>query len=99
MSFGKRRPKLSRAQLRPSNPIALQQGRLARQRDRLARLAVVGLAILATAAVVHGPAPFFPYRPNQRPEREIRVKVEKFRQRNNTRTLAARTAEADKIPP
>ena len=44
MSFGKRRPKLSRAQLRPSNPIALQQGRLARQRDRLARLAVVALA-------------------------------------------------------
>ena len=41
MSFGKRRPKLSRAQLRPSNPIAIQQGRLARQRDRLARLAVV----------------------------------------------------------
>ncbi|HQU43250.1 MAG TPA: PhoH family protein, partial [Pirellulales bacterium] len=40
MSFGKRRPKLPRAQLRPSNPIALQQGRLARQRDRLARFAV-----------------------------------------------------------
>ena len=39
MSFGKRRPKPSRAQLRPSNPIAIQQGRLARQRDRLARLA------------------------------------------------------------
>ena len=66
MSFGKRRPKLARAHLRPSNPIALQQGRLARQRDRLARLAVVGLAVLATAAIVHGSGPFFTYRLGQR---------------------------------
>lgn len=99
MSFGKRRPKLSRAQLRPSNPIALRQGRLARQRDRLARLAVVGLAILATAAIVHGPGPFFAYRLGQKPEREIRVKVDQFRRRNMVRTLAERQARADQVPP
>ncbi len=60
MSFAKRRSKLSRAQLRPTNPIALQQGRVARQRDRLARLAIVGVAVLATAAIVHGSGPRSP---------------------------------------
>jgi cyclic-di-AMP phosphodiesterase PgpH len=98
MSFGKRRPKLSRAQLRPSNPTALQQGRLARQRDRLARLAVVGLAIIATAAIVHGSGPFFPYRLGQRPAREVRVNVGEFSRRNSIRTATERQAKADKVP-
>jgi putative nucleotidyltransferase with HDIG domain len=99
MSFGKRRPKLFRAQLRPSNPIALQQGRLARQRDRLARLAVVGLAIVATAAIVHGSGPFFTYRLGQKPDREIRVNVEQFQRRNSIRTATERQAKADQVPP
>ncbi len=99
MSFGKRRPKLSRAQLRPSNPIALQQGRLARQRDRLARLAVVGLAIVATAAIVHGSGPFFTYRLGQKPDREIRVNVDQFQRRNLIRTNTERQAKADQVPP
>jgi putative nucleotidyltransferase with HDIG domain len=98
MSFGKRRPKLSRAHLRPSNPIALHQGRLARQRDRLARLAVVGLAIVATAAIVHGSGPFFTYRLGQRPERELRVRVDEFSRRNSIRTATERQARADKVP-
>ena len=98
MSFGKRRPRLSRAQLRPSNPIALQQGRLARQRDRLARLAVVGLAILATAAIVHGSGPFFTYRFGERPDREIRVNVDQFERRNLIRTNTLRQAMADQVP-
>jgi len=51
---GKRRPKPLRAQLRPSNPIAIAQVRAARQRERLCRLGVVAAAILATAAIVHG---------------------------------------------
>ena len=67
MSFGKRRPKPTRAHLRPSNPIAIQQGRLARQRDRLARLAVVAVAVLVTAAIVHGSGPPFTFRLGQRP--------------------------------
>ena len=99
MSFGKRRPKPSRAQLRPSNPIALRQGRLARQRDRLARLAVVGLAVVATAAIVHGTGPFFAYRLGQRPTREIRVNVDQFERRNLIRTNTERQAAADKVPP
>ncbi len=99
MSFGKRRPKPARAQLRPSNPIALQQGRLARQRDRLARLAVVATAVLATAAIVHGPGPFFPFREGQRPAREIRVNVDQFQLRNITRTQSERQARADQVPP
>ncbi len=99
MSIGKRRPKLPRAQLRPSNPIALQQGRLARQRDRLARLAVVALAVLATAAIVHGPGPFFTYRLGQRPDREVRVNVDQFRRLNPVRTGTERQAAADQVPP
>jgi len=99
MSIGKRRPKLPRAQLRPSNPSAHQQGRLARRRDLLARLAVVALAIVATAAIVHGPGPFFPYRLGQSPDREVRVKVEQFRRLNETRTRSERQARADQVPP
>src|SRR6185437_1224857 len=99
MSFGKRRPKLSRAQLRPSNPIAIQQGRLARQRDRLVRLAVVALAVLVTAAIVHGSGPPFTYRLGQRPSREVRVFVKEFLRRNQKKTNAARQVEIDQVPP
>ncbi|HEV3165953.1 MAG TPA: HDIG domain-containing protein [Isosphaeraceae bacterium] len=99
MSLGKRRPKLPRAQLRPSNPIAINQGRAARQRDRLARLAVVGVAVLLTAAIVHGVGPAFSFRIGQRPSRELRVKVPTFPRRNLSKTNMLRQAAADKIPP
>jgi cyclic-di-AMP phosphodiesterase PgpH len=99
MSFGKRRPKLPRAQLRPTNPIALQQGRLARQRERLARLAVVGVAVLVTAAIVYGSGPPFTYRLGQRPNREVRVNVEKFERLNQKKTNAERQLVIDRIAP
>jgi cyclic-di-AMP phosphodiesterase PgpH len=99
MSFGKRRPKSTRAQLRPSNPIALQQGRSARQRERLARLAVVGIAVLVIAAILHGAGPPFTYRLGQRPSREIRVNVPKFERRNLIETNTKRQLEAGKIAP
>jgi putative nucleotidyltransferase with HDIG domain len=99
MSFGKRRSKLSRAQLRPTNPIALQQGRLARQRDRLARLAIVGVAVLATAAIVHGSGPPFTFRIGQRPPREVRVNVPEFKRLNQKKTNTERQAEVDQVPP
>jgi putative nucleotidyltransferase with HDIG domain len=99
MSFGKRRPKLSRAQLRPSNPIAIQQGRLARQRDRLARLAVVASAVLVTAAVVYGPGPPFTFRIGQRPGREVRVNVEKFERLNQKKSNAERQMAIDQVAP
>src|SRR4051794_8580096 len=97
MSFGKRRPKLSRAQLRPTNPIAIQQGRLARQRDRLARLAVVATAVLVTAAIVHGSGTPFPYRLGQRPSRELRVNVPEFHRLNQKKTNAARQMVVDQV--
>jgi putative nucleotidyltransferase with HDIG domain len=97
MSFGKRRPKPTRAQLRPSNPIASQQGRLARQRNRLARLAVVGLAVLATAAIVHGSGPPFTFRIGQRPNREIRVNVDEFQRLNHQKTNAERQRVVDQV--
>jgi len=98
MSFGKRRSKLSRAQLRPTNPIALQQGRQARQRNRLARLAVVGVAVLATAAIVHGSGSPFTFRLSQRPNREIRVNVPEFKRLNQKKTNSERQAEVDQVP-
>ena len=99
MSFGKRRPRLSRAQLRPTNPIAIEQGRLARQRERLARLAVVGLAVLATSAIIFGAGPPFTYRLGQRPNREIRVNVEKFERLNQKKSNAERQLVVDQIAP
>ncbi|AGA30876.1 HD family phosphohydrolase [Singulisphaera acidiphila] len=99
MSFGKRRSKLSRAQLRPTNPIALQQGRVARQRDRLIRLAIVGVAVLATAAIVHGSGPPFTFRIGQRPTREVRVNVPEFKRLNQKKTNTERQAEVDQVPP
>src|SRR4028119_838813 len=99
MNPGKRRAKSSRAQLRPSNPIDIRQGRLDRQRFRLARLALIGLAALLTAAVVHGSGPPFPYRLGQRPSRELRVNVPEFQRKNLIKTNTARQAEADKVPP
>ncbi len=99
MSFGKRRPKLSRAQLRPTNPIAIEQGRLARQRERLSRLAIVGLAVLATSMIIFGAGPPFTYRLGQRPNREIRVNVEKFERLNQKKSNAERQLVVDQIAP
>lgn len=99
MSFGKRRPKLTRAQLRPSNPIAIQQGRLARQRDRLARLGVVGAAVLLTSAIVYGDGPPFTFRLGARPEREVRVSVEKFDLLNLKKSNAERQTAVDRVAP
>jgi cyclic-di-AMP phosphodiesterase PgpH len=99
MSFGKRRPKLSRAQLRPSTPLSIQQGRLARQRDRLARLGVVAVAVIATAAVVHGSGPPFTFRLGQRADREVRVNVTEFKRLNQKKTNAERQVEVDQIAP
>ncbi len=99
MSFGKRRPKLSRAHLRPCNPIAHQQGRLARQRDRLARLAVIAVTVIATSAIVHGSGPPFTFRLGQRPGREIRVNVDEFKRRNLKKTNSARQIVGDQVAP
>ena len=99
MSFGKRKPKIVRAQLRPSHLVAHQHNRSARQRDRWSRLAVVAVAVVATAAIVHGPGPFFTFRLGQRPDREIRVNVDQFQRRNLIRTNTERQAKADQVPP
>src|SRR4051812_7859448 len=97
MSFGKRRPKPTRAQLRPTNPTAIQQGRLARQRERLARLAVVAVAVLVTAAIVHGSGSPFPFRLGQRPSRELRVNVPQFHRLNQKETNAQRQKVVDQV--
>ena len=98
MSIGKRRPKLPRAQLRSLSSASQKQSRLARQR-RAARVSVVALTVVATAAIVHGPGPPFTYRQGQRPDREIRVNVKEFRIRNQTKTSNERQAAADQVPP
>jgi putative nucleotidyltransferase with HDIG domain len=99
MSLGKRRSKLNRAHLRPSNPIDLQQGRSARQRERLARVAVVGVAVLATAAIVHGTGAPFTFRLGQRPSRELRVSVPVFQIKNQRKTTAEISGAQSKVVP
>ena len=99
MSLGKRKPKVVRAQLRPSTVVIHPKQRSAQKRDRWARLAVVAVAVLATAAIVHGPGPFFTSRLGQRPDREIRVKVDQFQRKNPNRTHAEQDARALQVPP
>ena len=99
MSLGKRKAKSVRAHLRPSHLIVHQQVRSAQKRDRWARLGVVAIAVIATAAIVHGPGPFFTFRLGQRPERELRVNVDQFQRRNMFRTNTEREAKAVQVPP
>ncbi len=100
MSIGKRRPRVSRAQLRPSAAtLSLKQDRQSRQRTRATRLALVVASLLATAAIVHGSGPPFNYRIGERADREIRVNVKEFRIRNQTKTSNERQAAADQVPP
>jgi putative nucleotidyltransferase with HDIG domain len=100
MSIGKRRLRPSRAQLRPSAAtISLKQDRQARQRTQAARLTLVIASLLATTAIVHGSGPPFNYRLGERADREIRVNVDEFRIRNQTKTSNERQAAADQVPP
>ena len=99
MSFGKRRPKPFRVQLKYFSANALREDRVARQRDRVVRLSVVGLAILVTAALVHGSGPPFSYRLGQRPTRDLRVNVPQFQWRDPIKTNAERQRAADEVPP
>jgi putative nucleotidyltransferase with HDIG domain len=70
---------------------------MARQRDRLARLAVVALTVLITGAVVHGSGAPFSFRLGQRPSREIRVNVPEFHRLNQKETNAARQKVVDQV--
>ena len=87
MSLGKRRPRSLRATLRPSNPIDLERERTVRRRGHALRVAVVAAGVVATAAIVYGTGPPFPYRLNQRPAREIRVNVPGFSVKNQRKTF------------
>ena len=100
MSIGKRRPKLSRANLRPSAAtVSLKQDRQARQRIRLALLGLVAASLAATTVIVHGSGPPFTYRIGERPDRELRVNVKEFHIRNQTKTSNERQAAADQVAP
>jgi putative nucleotidyltransferase with HDIG domain len=85
--------------LRPANLVDIKQGRFARRRARLARLGIVSVAILVTAAIVHGAGPAFAYRIGQRPSREVRVNVAEFHRKNPVKTSAARQKKADEVAP
>ncbi len=100
MSIGKRRPKLSRAHLRPSAAtVSLKMDRQARQRTQAALLGLVAASLAATAILVHGSGPPFTYRIGERPDRELRVNVAEFHIRNQTKTSNERQAAADQVAP
>jgi putative nucleotidyltransferase with HDIG domain len=99
MSTGRRRPKLARALLRAPEPSSLKEGRLAKQRSRLALLAVVAVSVVASAVLAHGTGPPFTYRIGEKPNREIRVNVPEFQLRNQTKTSNERQAAADSVAP
>ncbi|MGE3818978.1 MAG: hypothetical protein AB7I30_06045, partial [Isosphaeraceae bacterium] len=99
MSFGKRRPRLNRANLRPAPSLSIQQGRLARQRARLTRFAVVALAVLATAIVVHGYGPPFTYRLGEVLDRDVHVNVPEFKRINQKKTNTQQQEMVDRIAP
>ena len=100
MSIGKRRPKLSRAHLRPTAAtVSLKLDRQARQRTRAALLGLVAASLVATAVIVHGSGPPFTYRIGERPDRELRVNVAEFHIRNQTKTSNERQAAADQVAP
>src|SRR5689334_13914264 len=100
MSLGKRRPKPpSRAQLRPAHPLDIRQSRQARLRSRLARFGLAALAVVATAAIVHGSGPPFTFRLGQRPDRPVLVRVEEFQRRDPVKTNAERQAREEAVDP
>jgi putative nucleotidyltransferase with HDIG domain len=95
MSFGKRRSKSIRAQLRPTVPLspAASPGHLK------VRLAIVAASVLATAALVHGAGPPFPFRLGQVPTRDVRVNVDQFQRPNPIKTSTLRQSKADEVGP
>jgi putative nucleotidyltransferase with HDIG domain len=100
MSLGRRRPKHLRAHLRSTSSALDTQGeRNARRRARWLRVGVVAIAILATAAIVHGTGTPFPYRIGQRPTRELRVSVPSFKVKNQRKTIAEIQQAADRVLP
>jgi cyclic-di-AMP phosphodiesterase PgpH len=99
MSIGRRRPKLSRAHLRPAESISLKETRVARQRARAALLLLVAFAVVATAMIVHGQGPPLSIRLGERPERELRVNVKDFKLRNQSKTSKDRQTAADQVAP
>lgn len=98
MILGKRKNKISRAQLRPTRPAAGLRERNARQRERATRLGIIVAAVLATALIVHGTGPPFTYRLGRRPDRDVLVNVAEFQRKNPIKTNLARQ-EADRVPP
>ena len=99
MSIGRRRPKLSRVQLRPAESISLKETRVARQRARLALLLLRGCRGGGDRDDRTRSGPPFTFRMGERPARELRVNVSEFKLRNQTKTSNERQAAADQVAP
>ena len=67
MSIGRRRPKLSRAQLRPSESGVIKEDGLPDSVPELPKLPWLWSSMLVAAAIVHGSGPPFTYRLGERP--------------------------------
>jgi cyclic-di-AMP phosphodiesterase PgpH len=85
--------------LRPADSGVIKEGRVAKQRVRAVQIGLLVGSMLVCAALVHGPGPPFTYRIGQRPDRQLRVNVQEFKIRNQTKTSNERQAAADQVPP
>lgn len=63
------------------------------------RVAIMVMSCLITAALVHGTGPPFGFRSGQKPNREIRLKVDAIERRNTLRSNAMRQIREDSVAP
>jgi putative nucleotidyltransferase with HDIG domain len=79
--------------------VDVPDSRRAERRGRLTRVGLAGIAILATAILVHGTGPPFTFRVGQRPTRPVLSSVESFRRFDPVRTNAEKRAKAEAVTP
>ena len=99
MSIGRRRPKLSRAQLRPRCPISLEGDPGCEAACAAGSACLVAVAVVATAMIVHGRGRRSRSDWVSGPSASSGCNVPEFKLRNQTKTSNERQAAADQVAP
>lgn len=98
MSWARRRWRLSRSTRGTDFKIGTDS-RFRLKRSGRYRVLIMVVSCLITAALVHGTGPPFGFRLGQKPDREIRLKVESIERRNTLRSNAMRQIREDSVAP